>query len=109
MTHQDKKVALMAENHNVPKAVVIGAGLGGLSAAMRLGVKGYRVTLVDKLDRLGGRGSSISRAGHRFDLGPTIITVPKVFRELWASCGRDFDTDVYLRPVDPFYEIRWKD
>lgn len=109
MTHQDKKVARMAENHNVPKAVVIGAGLGGLSAAMRLGVKGYRVTLVDKLDRLGGRGSSISRAGHRFDLGPTIITVPKVFRELWASCGRDFDNDVYLRPVDPFYEIRWKD
>ncbi|MBF9061275.1 phytoene desaturase [Rhodobacterales bacterium HKCCSP123] len=90
-------------------AIVIGAGLGGLSAAMRLGAKGYRVTLLDRLDRAGGRGSSISRNGHRFDLGPTIVTVPQVFRQLWAECGRDFDKDVDLRPVDPYYEIRWRD
>ena len=50
-----------------PKAVVIGAGLGGLSAAMRLGSKGYLVQIIDKLDRLGGRGSSISRDGYRFN------------------------------------------
>jgi phytoene desaturase len=49
-------------------AIVIGAGLGGLSAAMRLGAKGYRVTLLDRLDRVGGRGSSITMNGHRFDL-----------------------------------------
>lgn len=109
MTHQDKKVAFMAENRNAPHAVVIGAGIGGLSAAMRLGAKGYQVSVVDRLDRLGGRASSISKEGHRFDLGPTIITVPKVFRELWADCGRDFDADVDLRSVDPFYEIRWTD
>ncbi|MDJ1009060.1 MAG: phytoene desaturase [Paracoccaceae bacterium] len=90
-------------------AVVVGAGLGGLAAAMRLGAKGYRVTLVDKLDRPGGRGSAIEENGHRFDLGPTIVTVPQVYRALWAACGRDFDTDVDLRPLDPFYEIRWPD
>ncbi|SLN32932.1 phytoene desaturase [Pseudooctadecabacter jejudonensis] len=90
-------------------ALVIGAGLGGLSAAMRLGAKGYRVQVLDKLDRAGGRGSSVTQNGHRFDLGPTIVTMPEVFEDLWAACGRDFHRDVDLRPMDPFYEIRWED
>ena len=91
------------------RAIVIGAGLGGLAAAMRLGAKGYRVTLLDRLDRVGGRGSSISQDSHRFDLGPTIITVPQVYEKLWAACGRDFHADVDLRPLDPYYTIRWPD
>ncbi|NOE16629.1 phytoene desaturase [Ruegeria atlantica] len=90
-------------------AVVIGAGLGGLAAAMRLGAKGYRVSVLDRLDMPGGRGSAILREGHRFDLGPTIVTVPEVFRDLWADCERDFDEDVKLVALDPFYEIRWPD
>ncbi len=90
-------------------ALVIGAGLGGLAAAMRLGAKGYRVTLLDKLDRPGGRGSSLTQNGHRFDLGPTIVTVPQVFEQLWADCGRDFHAEVDLRPLDPYYELRWDD
>jgi hypothetical protein len=65
--------------------------------------------VLDKLDRPGGRGSSITQSGHRFDLGPTIITVPQVYEDLWAACGRDFHADVDLRPIDPFYEIRWPD
>ncbi|MCR8825230.1 phytoene desaturase [Photobacterium sp. TY 1-4] len=91
------------------RAIVIGAGLGGLAAAMRLGAKGYAVTVLDKLDRTGGRGSAITQDGHRFDLGPTIVTVPQVFEDLWADCGRDFRKDVDLRPLEPFYEIRWPD
>ena len=91
------------------RAIVIGAGLGGLSAAMRLGAKGYAVTVLDRLDRTGGRGSSIEQDGHRFDLGPTIVTVPDVFERLWAECGRDFHNDVDLRPLEPFYEVRWPD
>jgi len=90
-------------------ALVIGAGLGGLAAAMRLGAKGYQVTVLDRLDRAGGRGSSLHRDGHRFDLGPTIVTMPEVFEDLWTACGRDFHRDVDLRPLDPFYEIRWED
>ncbi|NUB43509.1 phytoene desaturase [Fertoebacter nigrum] len=90
-------------------AIVIGAGLGGLASAMRLGAKGWRVTVIDRLDMPGGRGSSITQGGHRFDLGPTIVTVPQGLRDLWAACGRDFATDVDLRPLDPFYEIRWPD
>lgn len=92
-----------------PRAVVVGAGLGGLAAAMRLGARGYRVTVLERLDAPGGRGGAIVRGGHRFDLGPTIVTMPQLFRELWAACGRDFDAEVTLRPLDPFYEIRWPD
>ncbi|WP_371038781.1 phytoene desaturase [Rhodosalinus sp. FB01] len=92
-----------------PSAIVVGAGLGGLASAMRLGARGYRVTVIDRLDRAGGRGSSITQEGHRFDLGPTIVTVPQVLEKLWAACGRDFHADVDLRPLDPFYEIRWPD
>lgn len=91
------------------QAIVIGAGLGGLAAAMRLGAKGYQVTVLDRLDSPGGRGSALMRDGHRFDLGPTIVTVPQVFEDLWAATGRDFHADVDLRAVDPFYEIRWPD
>ena len=76
---------------------------------MRLGAKGYAVTVIDRLDRAGGRGSSVTENGHRFDLGPTIVTVPQVFEELWSECGEDFHKDVDLRPLDPFYEIRWPD
>ncbi|SEK96153.1 phytoene desaturase [Roseovarius nanhaiticus] len=90
-------------------AIVVGGGLGGLASAMRLGAKGYHVTVLDRLDRAGGRGSSITESGHRFDLGPTIVTVPQLFEELWAACGEDFRKDVDLRPLDPFYEIRWPD
>jgi phytoene desaturase len=90
-------------------ALVIGAGMGGLAAAMRLGAKGYRVTVVDRLDMAGGRGTSISQDGHRFDLGPTIVTVPQGLRDLWALCGRDFDADVDLRALADFYQIRWED
>ena len=92
-----------------PTAIVIGAGLGGLAAAMRLGAKGYAVTVLDRLDRPGGRGSSITKGGHRFDLGPTIVTVPQVYETLWADCGRTFSDDVELTALDPFYEIRWPD
>ncbi|TGD42907.1 phytoene desaturase [Pseudotabrizicola sediminis] len=106
----------MRDSSNTPapppaadQAIVIGAGLGGLASAMRLGAKGYRVTVLDRLDRAGGRGSSITQGGHRFDLGPTIVTVPQGLRDLWAVCGRDFDAAVALKPMDPFYEIRFAD
>jgi phytoene desaturase len=92
-----------------PRALVIGAGFGGLAAAIRLGARGYRPVVLDRLDQPGGRASALHRNGHRFDLGPTIVTVPQLFRELWAAAGRDFDADVDLRALDPFYTIRFAD
>ncbi len=109
MTRIDTTLIEAARLKTGPHAVVIGAGLGGLASAMRLGALGYRVSVIDRLDVPGGRGSALWRDGHRFDLGPTIVTVPQVFRELWAACGRSFDDDIDLRALDPFYEIRWPD
>ena len=97
-------------SENVSKrAIVIGAGFGGLAAAMRLGAKGYNVVVFDKMNSLGGRGASINLKGYRFDLGPTIVTLPNMFRSLWNYCGRDFDKDVELKSLDPFYKIKFPD
>ena len=109
MTRLEPNLKIPAISPTRSSAVVIGAGLGGLSAAMRLGSKGYSVTVIDRLDRVGGRGSSVTKNGFRFDLGPTILTVPQVFEKLWKDCGKDFARDVELVPLDPFYEIRWQD
>ena len=90
-------------------AIVIGGGFGGLAAAMRLLAKGYKVLVFEKNMELGGRGSCIMKSGYRFDLGPTIVTLPNMFRELWQFCGRNFDDDVDLKPLDEFYKIKFWD
>ena len=92
-----------------PHAVVIGSGFGGLAAAVRLGAKGYRVTVFEKLDAPGGRAYVHRQDGFTFDAGPTIITAPFLFEELWQLCGRRMSDDVTLRPVTPFYRIRFDD
>jgi phytoene desaturase len=92
-----------------PRAVVIGSGFGGLAAAVRLGVKGYRVTVLEKLDAPGGRAYVYRQDGFTFDAGPTIITAPFLFEELWKLCGRKLSDDVTLVPVSPFYRIRFQD
>ncbi len=92
-----------------PHAVVIGSGFGGLAAAVRLGARGYRVTVLEKLDTPGGRASVIRQDGFTFDAGPTIVTAPFLLEELWALCGRRLSDDVDLRPISPFYRIRFQD
>nr|UOZ96808.1 Phytoene desaturase (neurosporene-forming) [Cupriavidus sp.] len=93
----------------VPHAVVIGSGFGGLAAALRLRVKGYQVTVLERLEGLGGRAFVHRQDGFTFDAGPTIITAPFLLEELWALCGRRFADDVDLRPMTPFYRIRFHD
>jgi phytoene desaturase len=92
-----------------PHAVVIGSGFGGLAAAIRLGVKGYQVTVLEKLDAPGGRAYVYRQDGFTFDAGPTIVTAPFLFEELWKLCGRKMSDDVTLVPVSPFYRIRFQD
>lgn len=92
-----------------PHAVVIGAGFGGLAAAIRLGARGYRVTIVDKLEQAGGRASVFCQDGFTFDAGPTIITAPFCFEELWSLCGKQMKDDVTLHRMEPFYRIRFDD
>ncbi len=92
-----------------PHAVVIGSGFGGLAAAIRLGARNYRVTVLEKLDKPGGRAYVYERDGFKFDAGPTIITAPFLLKELWKLCGRDFDKEIDLRLMNPFYQIRFDD
>lgn len=90
-------------------AVVIGSGFGGLAAAIRLGARGYRVTILERLEQPGGRARVHRQDGFTFDAGPTVITAPFLLEELWQLCGRRMADDIELRPVDPFYRIRFDD
>jgi phytoene desaturase len=99
----------ITRGHVRKHAVVIGSGFGGLAAAVRLGARGYRVTVLEKLDAPGGRAYVHRQDGFTFDAGPTIVTAPFLFEELWALCGRRLSDDVELRPISPFYRIRFED
>jgi phytoene desaturase len=80
-----------------------------LAAAVRLGARGYRVTVLEKLDAPGGRAYVYRQDGFTFDAGPTIVTAPFLLEELWQLCGRRLADDVDLRPVSPYYRIRFDD
>ncbi len=105
-THEQRQLALLG---SAPHALVIGSGFGGLAAAVRLQARGWRVTVLEKLDAPGGRAYVHHQNGHVFDAGPTIITVPGLFEELWRLAGRRFDHEVTLKAMDPFYRIRFPD
>jgi phytoene desaturase len=90
-------------------AVVIGAGFGGLAAAVRLRALGYRVTVLEAMDQPGGRAAVFRRDGFTFDAGPTVITAPYLLDELFALAGRDARDHYTLVPVDPFYRIEFAD
>jgi phytoene desaturase len=92
-----------------PHAIVIGSGFGGLAAAIRLGARGYRVTVLEKQMAPGGRAAVFRQDGFTFDSGPTIVTAPFLFEELWALCGRKMSDDIDMKPLDPFYRIRFND
>ena len=90
-------------------AIVIGSGFGGLAAAVRLGVRGWDVTVLEHHDAPGGRARVFAEKGFTFDGGPTVITAPFLFEELWVLCGKRMSDAIDLRPVDPFYRIRFDD
>jgi phytoene desaturase len=92
-----------------PVALVIGSGFGGLAAAIRLSARGYQVTVLEKLDAPGGRAYVHRRDGFVFDAGPTIVTAPFLFEELWTLCGKKMSDDIDLRLMDPFYRVRFDD
>jgi len=94
---------------SAPKAIVIGSGFGGLAAAIRLSCKGYDVQVLEKLDAPGGRAYVHRQDGFTFDGGPTIITAPQLLEELWTLCGKRMADDITLKPMEPFYRIRFDD
>jgi phytoene desaturase len=91
------------------KAVVIGSGFGGLSAALLLQTNGYETTIVEALDRLGGRGRVYQHGGYDFEAGPTVITAPELLSELYEKAGLNFRAEVPLLETTPFYDLYFPD
>jgi diapolycopene oxygenase len=91
------------------RVVVIGAGLGGMSAAIMLAKAGMHVTVVEKNGQLGGKLSILETQGFKFDLGPSIFTLPDVFRPLFDSPGRRLEDYIHLRRVDPQWRNFFED
>jgi phytoene desaturase len=91
------------------RIVVVGSGFGGLAAAIRLQQQGHEVTIVEKLDKPGGRAYVYEQDGFTFDGGPTIVTAPWLIHELFDRSGKRTDDYVRLVRIDPFYNIRFED
>src|SRR2546421_1402288 len=80
---------------------VVGGGLGGLAAACVLAARGYRVTLFERNSWPGGKAAVLQERGYRFDMGPTILTLPSVLRRIFAEAGRPLEEALTLLPCDP--------
>tara|TARA_A100001037_G_scaffold3323_2_gene3174 strand:+ start:2644 stop:4116 length:1473 start_codon:yes stop_codon:yes gene_type:complete len=89
--------------------VIIGAGVGGLSAAIHLASKGFQVTIFESRDTVGGRANVISSSGYRFDTGPSLLNYPWVFEELFETAGKDLHDELELIKVDPAVKFVWPD
>ncbi|MFT5542450.1 MAG: phytoene desaturase [Glaciecola sp.] len=91
------------------KAVVIGAGFGGIASALRLKAKGYDVVIIDQRERLGGRAQQFIREGYVFDAGPTVVTAPFLFEELFTLFDKTMSDYINLVPVEPWYRFVYPD
>ena len=89
--------------------VVIGSGFGGLAAAVRLQARGFRVTLLEKRERPGGRASQFREAGYTFDCGPSIITAPELIDDVFGASGTRTGEYLRLVPLEPYYRIYFAD
>lgn len=90
-------------------ALVIGAGFGGMAAALRLRAKGYAVSLIDRCPTLGGRAQIFERGGFYHDAGPTVITAPFLLEELFELFGEELSDHVQLVPLKPWYRFLFPD
>jgi len=89
--------------------IVIGAGIGGIAAAARLAKHGYKVTVIEKNERPGGRCDRLVRDGHHFDTGPTLFLMPDLFTQAFTDLGERIEDHLDLRRVDPTYHIYFED
>ena len=101
------RAALTMENTKT--ALVIGAGFGGIAAALRLRAKGYAVIVFDRCPEVGGRAQVFERGGFRHDAGPTVITAPFLLEELFSLFGEKMSDHVTLVPLTPWYRFRFAD
>src|SRR5437763_11137271 len=91
------------------RAGVVGGGLGGLAAACTLAARGHAVTLFEKSPWLGGKAAVLESDGFRFDMGPTILTLPSVLRRVFAEAGRKLEDFLELVRLDPQWRCFYAD
>ena len=91
------------------RVVVVGGGFGGTASAVRLAKLGHDVTIVERLDRLGGAVGRVERDGFGWDAGPTSTALPAVIRDLFRKSGRPLERELDLVPVEPMREHRFGD
>ena len=87
------------------RAIVVGAGFGGIASALRLAAKGYRVTLIDRAPMLGGRAQVFEKDGFRHDAGPTVITAPFLIEELFELFDKKSGDYFTLKSLTPWYRF----
>jgi phytoene desaturase len=92
-----------------PTALVIGAGIGGITTAAYLAREGYQVTVIEKCEQAGGRCGRMVRDGHRFDTGPTLFVMPELYIQAFMGLGERIEDHLELRRVDPGYHIHFED
>lgn len=92
-----------------PPAVIVGGGIGGLSAAIHIAAAGHRVTVLEQNPSVGGKMGEITANGFRWDTGPSVITMRHVFEDLFAAAGRRLDDYLTLEPVDPLTRYFYPD
>lgn len=91
------------------RVIVIGAGVGGLAVAARLSVKGHSVTVIEQSDRVGGKLHTYRRDGYAFDTGPSLFTLPAVYRDLYLKTGKSLEDSVELQSVEPAFHYHFAD
>ena len=91
------------------KTLVVGGGFGGIAAALRCKAMGHNVTIIDKLSKLGGRAQVIERNGYKYDTGPTVITAPFLFEELFNLFNEKLSDHLEFKPLDPWYRFHFHD
>ena len=92
------------------RIIVIGAGMGGLAVAARLATRKHSVTVLEQSDTYGGKLGSFERDGFVFDTGPSLLTLPAVYRDLFLKTGRaPLEDCVDLQPLEPAFGYRWAD
>ena len=96
-------------NQNEVKSIVVGGGFGGIAIALRLRALGHQVTLLEKLNCLGGRAQVFNKNGFKHDAGPTVITAPFLFDELFELFGEKRENYVEFKPLDPWYRFHFHD
>jgi phytoene desaturase len=90
------------------KVIIIGAGIGGISASIILAKKGFQVDVFEKNTYPGGRCGQIIRDGHRFDIGATILMMPSIYRNVFDSLGLNFDECFELKPLNTVYTVYFR-